>query len=459
MTSSAVSGLIIGAVLATAIAAVDHDRLRGPLIGGGVLLIVTATAIGLPAHLVRTGEQISAAIVIAGILVGLGIARFRIDAVGNGAVSRAIAWVARVGILLGVVALLVSIVALDVGELAESAVVGGSFEPLITPTTGSEGVLGFVVLSWLTLGSLWLVAAVLPPEDIFDSPQRDHYQRVVSGFVRIVTLVLGGSGIAIVVAFVLGTEMGLEPQVIGTAIDTLVGSSDIRAVLLRILVGAVVLTVLIRLLRSAGPAVVYGRPAWLPSGLVITTLLLVSTVAGASLLNEGIRSLEFVSGHRVDGMTALVGQTGIGTFVVFFGVLAVGGTLLILPLLSGLGILPTYTAGPRLALLGLITAGIAGAAADAPSPVVFGTVVGAIIAWDVAEHGAELTADVGRTPAHREGELIHAGGALLTGGGVMIGLIAVNEFLFNVQIGEDGALTVVGLAVIAIVILAVLFRN
>jgi hypothetical protein len=456
---SAVLGLCVGVLLAAAIAAVNHDRLWGPLVGGGVLLVATATAVGVPAYYFGVvGQRVNAGFVLAGLFAGLGLARFRLDAIGEGAVSRAIAWILRVGVLLGVAVLVVSILGVDVAYIIETTAVGGVLGGLLVPTAGSESVLGLAVLSWLTLGSLWLVLTLLPPADAFDPPQEAYYGGAVSIASKAVTLLLGGGGLAIVGGSTLNAEFGITPWAV-PIIEVIASSATVRAILVRVLLVALVVAVLIQAVRSAGPALVYGRPAWLPSGIAVAGILVVGAVVATPRVTNRLSSLPSGVGTTADGVAALVGPVGLATFLALLAVMAIAGVLLMLPLLSGAGFLPASTAGPRLVLLGLAIAGGTGAVAETSPVIVLAAIVGGLIVWDVAEHGAELTADVGVTPAYREGELVHAGGSVLVGGVVAAGALGIHTLIREVSIQEETVLTVVGVTVVATVLLAIVLRR
>lgn len=454
----ATGGLLLGVVLAGAIAAVDHDRLRGPLFGGAVLLATTAAALGVPLYLVSTGERTSAATVSAGVLIAFGLASFRLDTVGNGAVSRAVAWVARVAALLAIFTLVFVTAFFDVQYFITDPRFADVFGALLVPLPGGRGVLGLTVLSLLTLASLWLTTGALPPDNVFNQPFRNRYRVVVSTTAWLATLVFGASTFTIVIAHSIGRELGLAPDVVGPPLDALTASLLVRGVLIRLILIAAIVTVLLRVLRAAGPELVYGRPAWLPSGGLVTGVLAVGGFLGGNTLVE---LLDPVIGTTASltSVAALLSPQTVGMGILLIGVLAVGGTLLLLPTLSGLGLLPTYTAGARIVLGGLLCAGIAAATGDAPVVVVYMTIVAAIVVWDIGEHGAELTADVGTTPARRDGELLHAGGSLLVGGVIVAVIFGANQLFTQIVISEDVTLTVIGLGVVAVLVLAVLFKK
>ena len=458
-TVAGIAGILLGLLLAGAIAAVDHDRVRGPLLGGGVLLASTAAIVGLPVYLTSSGEPASATVVLGGVLVAYGLASCRVDALGNGAVSRAVAWVARVAILMGAVTLLAAVAFLDVQHLTTAPRLAPAFGGLLTPHPGSEGVLSLSVLTLLTLASLWLIAAVLPPDDVFDRPVRDRYRTLVATSVRLATLTFGGGALIIILAYLLGTEVAVVTGTIEPLLDAVITSSTLRGLLVRLLLVAVVITVLLRLLRAAGPTLVYSRPAWLPSGLLITAVLVVGALVGAYVFDELLALVDTSSTGRLVDLTALLGAPTVIMTLLLVGVAAVGTLLVVLPALTGLGLLPTYTAGPRLALTGLLITSIAVAVGDAPAVVVFTTVVAAIIVWDIGEHGAELTADIGPTPARRDGELLHAAGSALVGVAVVTLLAGAQRLLTSVEIADDVALPVISVGVITVIVVAMLLRE
>lgn len=101
-------------------------------------------------------------------------------------------------------------------------------------------------------------------------------------------------------------------------------------------------------------------------------------------------------------------------------------------------------------VLGFVAAGTTGAAAD---PVVTAAVL-AVAAWDVADHGLGLGAQVGREATTTRNELVHLAVSLSVGGGA--GALAVGAFL---AAGGGQPVTALVLLLVGGVILLVALRE
>jgi hypothetical protein len=108
--------------------------------------------------------------------------------------------------------------------------------------------------------------------------------------------------------------------------------------------------------------------------------------------------------------------------------------------------------------MGLLVATIVGATTGS-SIAGFGAAVAAVIVWDVSAFGIGLTVDIGSTPAHREGELVHAAASLLVGGVAFVGTVGVYWLLAGVSVNEEGLLVTAVLAVVATLVVSTLLRG
>jgi hypothetical protein len=453
-----VVGVGFGALLAVSIAAVDHDRTLAPLIGGWVLLGSVASTAGLPVYLVGTGRVTLGGIVAAGALVGLGVGAFRIDAVGGGAVARAIAWVLRVAIVVSLVALFATVALVDLGRVLGSVAAGLAMS-LLAPTTETGAIIGFVAVAWLALGALLLAIQLLPPAEVFPAGPRHRYQAARSRARSGTIAVLGGGSLVVAVLALLVSDAALSIDPVRSAFALLLESRLLRTALVRVTLASTLVTVAVVAGRSVGATVVYGRPAWLPSGLVTAIGLTAAAIVGTVPVLEVVGSLGVVPNATLMTARSVVGVVPLGLIGAVVGLFGVGVLLSLLPLAAGVGILPAETAGPRLAVFGLVLAAAVVAIGDGPAVAAFAGVVGAVVVWDVAEYGVGLTADVGVSPAHRDGEFNHAGASFLVAV-VAFGItVLVSLLLGAVTPSGEGILVGVTLAAVALLVMTALVRG
>jgi hypothetical protein len=452
---SAIGGLVIGIAVAVSIAATGNNQLLGSIVGGVGLVVSIGVAVGLLAYSVSIGTQFVGGTGFAGILIGFGLARFRVDALGDGAIAQAIGWILRATIVIGLVALVVVVVRFDFNYLVTSDSAGGITE-LLAPTTETGIVAGFVVVSWLAFAGVWIVMASLPPETALPASRRPQYLAFQSQSVSTAGTVFGVGGIILAMVYLVGLEIGVAS--ITSTIGLLVESQVLRTALVRVFVGGLVVTALVLGGRSVGVAALAGNVSWSRSGVVAAGGLVGVVLVGAGPAMGFLGSIGIVPAALFEASTAVVGPTATGLGVGFFALLAVGMGLTVFPVLSGLGLLPTSTAGPRLVVMGLLVATIVGATTGS-SIAGFGAAVAAVIVWDVSAFGIGLTVDIGSTPAHREGELVHAAASLLVGGVAFVGTVGVYWLLAGVSVNEEGLLVTAVLAVVATLVVSTLLRG
>lgn len=454
---SAIGGGIVGVAVAVSIPIAGTGQLLRSTAGGVFLLGAISAAVGLPASYLVGGDQIAAGISVAGVLVGLGLTRFRIDAVGDGAVARAIGWLLRVSIVLGLVTLFAIVVRLDFSYLATGPGPRGIGE-LIAPTTETGTVAGFVVVSWFAFAGIWIVTAALPPAAVLPESSRSQYLSIQSRAVSTAGKLLGIGSIIVVMVYVIGLETAVGGGSIESTVGTLIESPVVRGALLRLFLGGLLVTVLLFVGRSAGVAALVGGVSWSQSGIAAAGGLLGVVVVGAAPAVGLVASMSVVPGQPLGSVTAVIGPTATGLAGGVLSIAAIGLGLTVLPVASGVGLLPTETAGPRLVVGGLLVAVLTGASAGV-SVAVFGGVVAAVIVWDVAAFGIGLTSDLGPTPAHRDGELVHAAASLLVGGLTVAGTVGVQWLLTGVRVHQDGLVVTAVLAVVAMLVVSTLLRG
>lgn len=454
-----IAGLTIGAVLGGAIATIGSDEPAKALLGGPTLLGAVGGAAGLSMYFVGTDTPITGGLAAASVVVGLGIVNFRIEAIGEGAVSRAIAWILRVGFMTAVLTLLVTVIRLDVNQLIATIGAVGPLAPLVSPPDETAAALGFVVLTWLVFAAVWLVVTTLPPAAVVPDSRRPTYRRVRSRLVTIAGVLLGGGGIFLGLVYLVAIETGVAPSAITAIIGAVVESPALRSTLLQGVLVGVSLAGLLLFARSIGVTVMHRQPAWISSAIVIAVGILIGAVAGAGPAIDLIGSAGGIPAAILEPTTKIVGTTAIGMFGGVLGLVAIAAVLAVMPMLSGLGLLPTTTAGPRLVVGGILVAVIIGAIGDVAASALFVATVSAVIAWDVGEYGVGQTADVGLLPARRDGEFVHAGASLLVGIGGLISTLVLYQLVTGIDTSGEGVLVVVVVGTIATVVLAVLLRG
>lgn len=450
---TALGAVLVGIVVALTVAAVDHTRILGSLVGGLGFLGAVCVAALLPVLGLRAGEPVTAGIGVAGLLVGFGVARFRVDAVGGGAIARAIAWLFRVVILTALLAVVVAMVGLDIGQLSTTVGGGGSLTGLLDPATVTTTVVGFLLLSWLAFASLWLFVASLPPATVLTERRRVQYQTVRSRTLTVAGVTLLGASSLFAVGYAVVEGVGgvaaLAP-VVG-----IVEAGLIRGALLRVCLLAGTLAFVVWIGRSTGAAVIYRRPAWLPSGIVVALGCLVAAFAGTAPALESVNSANVGGIQAVESAVSVIGTTAVGLSLAVCALLGLAVGLLAFPVLSGLGVLPTATAGPRLVLAGLLFA--AGVHAVGGSAVVVAIgVVAAIIVWDITEYGIRQSRDIGVSPASRGGEIVHTGWSLSVGFLAVLITTAASLLLETSTVPQEQLLTILLLGTGVIVLLTVL---
>ena len=444
-------GIVMGVITAVSIAAVGVNRPLYALAGGVGLLIGIGASIGVPAFYVVTGTSADAGLAFAGVLVGFGVARFRIDAVGDGAVSRAIGWLLRVAAVITTGAAAVAVIQVDLATLVSRL---GPAASLVTPADESSAIVGFVVLAWVALGGLWSVVIGLPPAEILPPAKRDRYRRLRKRTVSVAVAVIGFGSIALALAAAASQQIGGGSD----ALWAVVTSSLMRVTLLRVAVAGVVVATAIQLARSAGVALLIHRPEWLSSVLVVGGAITIAGGVAADFLLGAIETVGVMPPGALPVVLSVTGAATIGVVGAAGAVLAIALAVAVLPVLSSVGLLPTETAGPRVACAGLIVASIVCATAGSTT-VTIAVVIAALVVWDVTEYGLGLTADLGDRPSRLDGELVHAGGSVGVGLVGLAALTGIQQLLPSVEIAGDGALVAVTFATATVVLVFVIVRG
>jgi hypothetical protein len=237
------------------------------------------------------------------------------------------------------------------------------------------------------------------------------------------------------------------PDAIYALVVTLTSSEVARHLLVRLAVVAGTLALVATLVRrSSRTSTEDLLVAYAPylAGLTV--------VAGIGVVHRQVLDglVAFVAGRLESPLAGLFSRLS-EQVVSFYGseTIVLGLTAAVLALASvgifalylsfALGFVSDRVAGPALAASGLFLAAAFAATTDASLLVVLGTLVAALVVWDVGEFATTLGSEVGRRAQTRRVELLHALGALSVGA---VGAIAASWVASDVGTGT----TAVGVA-------------
>lgn len=449
-------GLAIGVGLAIAIAVISLTHLIRALVGGLLLLVALGAAFGAPLLMQVTAGGYAAGVIGLGVLVGFGLAQFHLAAYGDGAIAEAMAWVARVAIVIGATMLVFLPVTAEMPKLISMTGAVLPLELLVTPPSMSAAVGGFIAICWLAFAGIWIASTAIPLSSMFADERRQRFDSFRSRVLTGAGILLGGGSVVVGLVYGVSAEANTIAG-IAVVVTGLVESSALRIGLLRVFVGGIGIAIGVSAIRRVSAIAVGTRPAWLPSALVVT-----AAVFGAGIFvgEPFIRTVEAFTGGVIPLTTvASVFHPTVPVLgLAFIGFLGVMGLLAIFPIFTALGILPARTAGPRLALVGTIGAAVLVAHASGPPVVVFAGILGGIITWDIGDYGAGLKADI-REDSHRHrGAIVHAASSFLVGVGALVGALAINWLLAGAANSLSGSLLSAIVSIVALGILVMLLR-
>lgn len=182
--------------------------------------------------------------------------------------------------------------------------------------------------------------------------------------------------------------------------------------------------------------------------LVATTLVAEPTLSAAREWVAGTLPGEFgprfreLSGYVVDFYGPVpVALTGVGLVLLLAATVA---TALWLVLFTKY--LDDRTAGVGIASAGLFQTAAFSGVVGVPTAVLFGSLVAAVLVWDVGEFGTTLGEEIGRAAETRRTELVHATGTLAVGGVGATAAVAVSNYATGAITVADGTV-VAGLVV------------
>lgn len=450
MLFGAVFSIALGVLLAVGIATIGTDELL-KTIGGGILVLTTLTMfVGLILAVYEL-NPLPSGLALSGFLIGLGVARFRLDAFGNGALSRTTRFVLRVAITVGLISLFVLLGGIDLSVLTTSDT-SSAISQLLSPTTDAGATTGFVVVSWLAVAGVWLVGTALPPMETFPTSTQAVYQTIRSRVVIGAVAILGGGSILLVVVYSIGLETPFIGGLIELTVGTLLQSQLLRTMLLRLALSSIVVTVLIFIGRAVGIEALVSDVPWsrAPAAITVGGFLLIVLAADPAI--ETVQS-SLLLPSQIETAITVIGSTAAGLFGSFLLLVTLAIGLAVIPIVSGVGLLPASTAGPRLVVSGLILAGTVGVAADTSTYAIFGVYVAAIVVWNITSYGVEVTTELGYPASHRNGELIHAAAALSVGVIAFVVSVVGYRLINTISVAGDPVLLVITITSVVVIIL------
>lgn len=452
----AVGGLIVGGVLAISVALIGTGDIFGSIGGGVGVLLATGGATGLVIATVLSGTPTPVGLLIGGLLIGFGIARFRVDAFGDGAISRMIALLLRVGTVFALLGLIFVLLASDLRGLV-STVGTAELAALITPTTQSGYIIGFVLTAWLAFIGLWMVAVVCPPPATVPQSWQPQYETTIRQLKTNAAVILAVGSIVVAMIYFVSIDTNIGSTVVIPTLGGVVQSIPVRIAFLRLFFIGIATAVTIGIGRVLGVDILFGDTDWSMAGLELTGALFAAAVLAAGPVTESLSTVSIVPTEPITTLSTVIGPTATGLFMTMSAILALAIGFSVLPGLAGFNILPAETAGARLVVGGLLMAAAVSANHGSPPIAVVTAVAAGIIVWDLATFGSDLIADLGVSASHRETERRHAAASLGVGGLSVGGATLIVSLVRGYRVSGDGAVFAVLLIALVVVGGSVLF--
>jgi hypothetical protein len=253
-----------------------------------------------------------------------------------------------------------------------------------------------------------------------------------------------------VVVYSLGLEVQLIAEVVEVTVGALVQSQFLRTLLLRLALSALVVTILILIGRSVGIETLISDVPWSRGPAAITVGGFILIVLAAAPAIETIQSSLSLS-TQIETAITVFGPTATGLLGGFVLLVTLATGLSILPILSGLGLLPTSSAGPRLVISGLFITGTVGIARGTSPYAIFGAYAASIVVWNLTSYGVELTTELGSPAFHRDGELVYIAATL--GGGLIAFILCLVGYRIveTINVTNSSVLVVITLSSVAVI--------
>ncbi|WP_135851275.1 DUF7519 family protein [Halorussus salinus] len=344
-------------------------------------------------------------------------------------------------------------------------------EWLLAPSGDGIHLLSFVLLAVAATLASYLAVRDLPTEELAGEAAIADVRvaDIAAGLRRTLGRLAGVGLLALPVAFLVEAAASVSagpavpPESVRSGLLVVTGSAGLRSLLWWVALVAGALAAVAALVRRSSRAetdeLLVGYAPFL-AGLTV--------VAGVRVAHRPLLDalVGFVAG-RLDAPLAGQFRDLSGSVVTFYGsetvVLGLTAGLLLLAVAGvfalwvafAVGFVTDRVAGPALAGGGLFVAAAFAGTVSAPTWLVFGSLVAALVVWDAGEFAATLGSEVGRRAPTRRVELLHALGALAVG---TCGALAAGALAWGLPAGgrgETGGLSVALLAAVAGVVLLV----
>jgi len=442
----------------------------GPLAGS---LLVAGLGYTLIAQLAGFAPGGTVFVGVSAVLAGFGAASIPNDSADRDGVSTAM-W----STLLSAVGLLAVVGAL-IGNTVRRKEEMEPFADLPLPETIPELIPdatavppfgSFLVITSLAVLALRAALAALPVAELLDDRAGDD-DAAIKWFERLQSA-LGGATIGVMAGILLfGARILLgpayvelwallPPAVVGL-LDALARTPFLRWLAIRLLAVSVTIVVLVRLIRRlhhngirrhlgkiaivAGTALAFAA-GWMGHDLILNTLIgRLETALPGSVAEVVLQQVDDVIEYYTGEVVALG--------LVTAGAVTTGLSLAMLRLGMLFQVVPGRHSGHALASAGLFAAGGFGAALGAPLPASLGTLVGAVVVWDLGRFGVSLGRDVGRRAPSLSVQFVRVLTAALVGAvTAALGLGAVS--MTPVAIATESAAAVALFAAVGVASLA-----
>jgi len=449
----AVGGIVAGSIAAIAVATISNGS-RELTIGGLLVLFGSLSIAAILTISTYTTTLWASGLSVGTFVTGFGLTRFRVDAFGDGALARVTGVLIRITTVLAVLAVFVLILRINLSVFLMTSSTNPLSE-LLRPTTTSGTTVGFVILAWLVVAGEWILTAVLPPETAVPDAMQ-NYNRARARLLQAGVAVLGVGSILISIAYLVSVETRILIWIAEPTLGAVLRSPLLRTSLVRLFGLLVLLAGILLLAKSIGVSFLLRGFPWTPAETTVTAGLfalaivvsgpVVAFVQDLPQLPDGIETLSAVMGSTATGLLG-------GVLTLF--ILSVG--LTILSILAGGGLLPSPTAGPRIAMGGLFFTAAVGSVGEGPLLGILLCVVAGIVVYDLGVFGGELTAELGWPVSHPNGELIHAAAMLLIGAVTLVGGLLIDSLVSIFSINDVGISSSIFVLIIIVLLIILLY--
>lgn len=452
----AISGLLLGGIIAISVAGIGTTDIFGSIGGGLGVLIGTAATGGLLFASVRSGTPGVTGLTIGAVVIGFGIARFRVDAFGEGAISQTVGLLLRVATMFALLGLLFVLLGADLQVLA-STVGTAALAELISPTTQSGRIIGFVLTAWLAFIGIWMVIVVSPPTTTLPESWQPRYEQILRRVKTNAAVVLAVGSIVVATVYFVSIDTGVGSGIVAPTIGGVVRSTAVRIAFLRLFFLGIAGAVTIGLGRVLGVNILFGDTDWSIAGVELTAALFAVAVLGTGPAIESLMTVSAVPTEPASTLLTVLGATAVGLLVAMGAILGLATGLSVLPALCWIDVIPAQTAGSRLVVGGLLTSAVVSAHYGSSAVAVIAAVTAAVVVWDLTTFGSGICVDLGVTASHRATDQLHAAASVGIGVLLLGGTTLVYWLIRGQQVSEEGAVFAVLLTAIVLVAGSLLF--